>query len=354
MTEIYADKYELIRKIGSGGMSEVFLAEVSGAEGFHKRVAIKRTLPYLTNDPVFVELFFREAHTNARLTHSNIVQVYDFGYADGQYFLAMEYVDGANLYQLMVNAYRKGIKLPLPVMVKICSLAALGLHHIHSAADANGQPLGLVHRDVSPANILVSFEGAVKIADLGLIKSTANSQTVTQVVRGKYAYMAPEQANGEALDRRADLFSLGVVLYEATTLRRLFRRATEAATIDALLNMPVPLPSSQRDEYPEELERIVMNLLSRDPERRYPEAMIAHLDLERFLQQQGAVCNELDIAELMSQVFSDDERRIGTDESDELPSAALTRAHGEVKWPYLASAFLLGSSLIWTVAALLL
>jgi eukaryotic-like serine/threonine-protein kinase len=303
--------YELLERIARGGTAEIFLARRVGEAGFEKRLVIKRVLPQLSEDRAFIEVFLQEARLGAQLSHPNIVQIFDVGRGEDQVFIAMEYVDGRSLLELVVEARRAGVPLPLPVLVKIASQVAEGLHLAHNATDADHHPLAIVHRDVSPSNVLISFSGLVKVTDFGIAKASwAAHTTRAGVVRGKYSYMSPQQCLGHPVDHRTDLFSLGVVLFEITTLRRLFARRSEPETIAALLSGPIPAPSSIIPGYPPVLEEIVMHCLRRDPEERYQTAWSLHTDLERYLRESEQRCTATDVADVMQQIYPAESRRI--------------------------------------------
>jgi hypothetical protein len=256
-------KYILGERLGAGGMAEVFKATYSPEGGFERPVAVKRVLPHLVSDPEFIERFRREAELTARLVHPNIVQVLDFGRHLDTYFLAMEWVEGVPLNRLARSP------LPPSVVSWIALQLADALDFIHSRQGPDGRPLGLVHRDLNPPNILVSRLGEVKLADFGVARATATpGVTRTGVVVGKLAYMAPEQLSGPQYDGRADLFALGATLHELLTGRRLFLAGSDVETMQAVLNTPVPRLSAERADVPRELEAIVMGLLERTVERR--------------------------------------------------------------------------------------
>jgi hypothetical protein len=256
-------KYILGERLGVGGMAEVFKATYSPEGGFERPVAVKRVLPHLVNDPQFIERFRREAELTARLVHPNIVQVLDFGRHLDTYFLAMEWVEGVPLNRLARSP------LPACVVSWIALQLADALDFIHSRQGPDGRPLGLVHRDLNPPNILVSRLGEVKLADFGVARVTATpGVTRTGVVVGKLAYMAPEQLSGPQYDGRADLFALGATLHELLTGRRLFLASSDVETMQAVLNHPVPRLGAERSDVPRELEAIVMGLLERAVERR--------------------------------------------------------------------------------------
>ncbi|HEX8698180.1 MAG TPA: serine/threonine-protein kinase, partial [Myxococcaceae bacterium] len=218
-------------------MAEVFLAKAAGPMGFEKTLVVKRILPHMAEDPTFVEMFLSEAKLAAQLNHPNIVQIFDFGEADGAYFLAMEYIDGPNLRVLLKRAVSQGLALPPAVCARLIASACEGLAFAHDFADpGTGELLGLIHRDISPDNVLVSRQGAVKVVDFGIAKAANQShKTKTGLIKGKIAYMPVEQLQGQQLDRRADVYALGVVLYELLTGHYPFEATTDVSMMQAIL-----------------------------------------------------------------------------------------------------------------------
>jgi serine/threonine-protein kinase len=268
-------KYRLDQRLGGGGMAEVFLGSMLGAEGFSRRVAIKRVLPGFSDNAQFAQMFVAEAQISSRLQHPNIVSVLDFDRdADGRLFLVMELVDGKDLDGLGSSGL-----LPFPVIIYVIGEVLRGLGHAHDLP-ASAAMRGIVHRDVSPHNVLLSWEGAVKVSDFGIAKARQASEATASVfIKGKPAYMSPEQANGEALDGRSDLFAVGVMLWEMLTGRRLFVGEDTRATLAAVLFGQIPRPRAVRPEVPKDLERVTMKLLERDLPARYATAEQAIADL---------------------------------------------------------------------------
>ncbi|HZH04453.1 MAG TPA: protein kinase, partial [Myxococcaceae bacterium] len=266
-----AGKYRLLRKLAVGGMAEVFLAKAAGPRGFEKTLVIKRILPHLAADPAFVGLFLREAQVAGQLNHPNLVQVFDFGEFQDTYYLVMEFIDGPTLSMLRKGCEAAGERLPVSFCARIISQACEGLAYAHEFADPEtGKPLELVHRDLSPDNILVSRSGVVKVVDFGVAKSAgAWQRTETGALKGKIAYMAPEQIRGTAVDRRADVYCLGVVLYELVTGRRPFDAPNEVGRMYATLNDPLPPVARYREDAPAALQQILERALAKSPEGRY-------------------------------------------------------------------------------------
>src|SRR3954468_13791247 len=266
-------RYRIVRRLAVGGMAEIFLARVEGMRGFEKLVVVKRLLPQYVHNQNLVRMFLDEARLMATLNHPNITQVHDVGEARGSYFFAMEYVHGEDLRRILRASSQKGEPLPIDISVGIIADAAAGLHHAHEKRGSDGAPLEIVHRDVSPSNVLVSFDGAVKLTDFGVAKwALQASHTRQGTLKGKCAYMAPEQCRGEPVDARSDVFALGILLYELSTGTRLFQGASDFQILNQIVKEPIVPPSERRPGYPAALEPIVMRALERPPERRHADA----------------------------------------------------------------------------------
>jgi serine/threonine-protein kinase len=258
--------------IASGGMAMVWAARLKGTRGFEKIVAIKTMLPKLSEDEQFERMFLDEARLASQIRHPHVVEILDLGEQDGVLFLVMEWIEGVPLNHLMKAARAKGGGVPIQVAVRIAMQACAGLHSAHELKDRDGSLVGLVHRDVSPQNILVTYDGVTKVVDFGVAKATAlgTGATVAGQIKGKVAYMAPEQIKGGTLDRRVDVFALGIVLYALTTGKHPFRRESEAATMYNICSpQPVVPPRKVKPDYPPQLERILIQALAKDPDRRY-------------------------------------------------------------------------------------
>ena len=314
MQPLVFGKYQLLELIAVGGMAEVFRAKSFGVEGFEKTVVIKRILPHLARDQKFIEMFVNEAKIAARLSHANIVQIFDLGVErspDGadSYFIAMEYVSGPDVAGLIRRAAKQGIELPIETCVFVAAQVARALDHAHRARDAAGRPLAIVHRDVSPHNILVSREGEVKLTDFGIVKASGMlADSEAGLLKGKYAYMAPEQARGDAIDHRVDLFALGVVLWEACAGRRLFKASTSSETLVAVTRAVVPRLAQVRPGAPEGLDEILARALRADPDERYQNAGDFHRDLNALLYQIGRRVGETDLAALLARMYGPSHR----------------------------------------------
>ncbi|MEM9069331.1 MAG: serine/threonine-protein kinase [Myxococcota bacterium] len=265
--------YELLERIGVGGMAEVFRARQSGADGFERFVAVKRILPGISEDEDFVKMFIDEAKIAVQLAHPNIAQIYDLGMDGDVYFIAQEYIHGRDMGAIAERYEASGQRLPIDLVVYVGMKICEALQHAHTARGVGGQPLQVIHRDVSPSNVLVSYEGAVKVIDFGLAKAAGRlSTTQVGVVKGKLAYLSAEQALGQDIDSRSDLFSLGTCLFEWLTGQRLFLRRTDPETVVAIQRAEVPPPRALRPDIPPPLQAIVLNALQPDPNQRFQSA----------------------------------------------------------------------------------
>src|SRR5271165_3920128 len=280
-------QFELVRRLGAGGMAEVFLAKKTGAEGTYKLLVLKRILPTHGSSRRYRAMFIEEARLATRLNHPNVVQVYEFqDFEDQGLLLAMEYVEGCDLGHLISRAKTRGARIPPWVGAWIISEAAKGLHYAHEKKDEAGQPLDIVHRDVSPQNVLLSFDGAVKIADFGIASARlfADEQGV---LKGKTGYMSPEQVRGESVDRRGDLYALGVILWETLAGRPVHAGLGGEALLDIVRSGIVETPSTYTKEVPPDLEAIVMRALSPAREDRFPSGRELAAALGRVIVKQG-------------------------------------------------------------------
>jgi serine/threonine protein kinase len=295
-------RYVLQQRLAVGGMAEVFLANQTGPSGFERLCVVKRMLEALTLDPACVQMFLDEARLTAQLTHVNIAQVYDFGEANGTYFLAMEYVPGLDLHSLTVHLSQTNAFVPFGVAARILSQAATALHFAHTAVAANGTSLRLVHRDVSPQNILVSESGNVKLIDFGIAKTNrATRRTRTGYIKGKFAYMSPEQLTGGDLDRRSDIFSMGLVLYELLTNRSAAQGVNDIEVMEAILNGNFEPVERHRPNVPRMLYAILERALRRERDQRYVSAAEMAAAFERFIVQSGEPISERDLSRLVQE-----------------------------------------------------
>jgi len=303
-------KYEVVGRLATGGMADLFLSRQRGPKGFETLAVVKRIRPHLAANPEFVRMFLDEARLAAQLRHPNVVSVYDAGQERGEYFFVMEYVHGRDLRALLDTARARDRELSLDEILSIAVGVCAGLHHAHERTDPKGAPLGIVHRDISPSNVLVGFEGAVKLADFGIAKATqaATKEPGTNTLRGKLSYVSPEQVLGTPLDRRSDLYSLSVVLYELTTggARPHDDAPTDFVAMQRTIEAPVPPPSTRRTGYPEELERIVMRGLERERDKRWWTARELQLELETFARRRQLAMSPVTLARLMEELFPDE------------------------------------------------
>ncbi len=300
-------KYLLLEKLASGGMAEVYLSKSTGAEGVNKFVAIKRILPQFSDNAEFIDMFKEEAKITVNLNHSNVVSIYDFGIERKQFFLVMEYVEGKNLRQVLNEMKKTTTQFTIEQIVYMSKEIAAGLDHAHRCIDGtSGKPLNITHRDMSPQNVMVSYEGEVKIIDFGIAKAE-NQIEATKVgtLKGKYGYMSPEQAEGQIVDLRTDIFSLGIILWELLANDRLFTSNSEAAILRKIRDCQIPSIRKLNPSVPVELERIVNKALAKDKNLRYQTAAALHRDLNRFLNTAYPEFSPHDFSVFMKNTFSD-------------------------------------------------
>jgi eukaryotic-like serine/threonine-protein kinase len=303
-----AHRYRVIDKLESGGMAEVFRAESTGLEGFRKQVAIKRVLPHLGRNAKFISMFLDEARLSAQLSHSNCVQVFDIGVRDEAYFIVMEFVDGANLKSIATSLQNKGRTFPIPVAAYIAHEICKGLTYAHELADQAGVSLGLVHRDVSPPNVLVTKHGEVKIVDFGLAKASSQIEpSEPGVIKGKFAYLSPEATHGEEVDCRADIFAVGIILWELLASQRLFVGDSDVQIFHKVQAAKVPSISQINRGVPPDLEAIVNRALARDRNDRYSTARELGQELSRFMFRFAQPVSGYDIATIVQATMREKE-----------------------------------------------
>ncbi len=301
-------KYTLLRRMATGGMAEIYLALQRSVAGFEKLIVIKRILPAMTSDRGFIDMLLHEARVAATLSHPNIVQTIDVGQVEGAYFIALEHVHGEDLRSIVRQMKKKGVtEFPLEHAIAVILGMCAGLGYAHDRRDLDGTPLNIVHRDVSPQNVLVGFAGDVKIVDFGVAKSGTQTaeQTKSGQLKGKVPYMSPEQARGEEVDHRSDIFALGVMLFELTTGRRLFKGSTEFETLKMIIERDYPRPSWVSTGYPAGLEAIVMKALEKDTSKRYQSAREMQGDLEAFVRDEKLPVSSIALAEFMKMLFEE-------------------------------------------------
>ena len=307
-------RYELCFELASGGMASVYLARAEGSPGFEKLVALKRIHPHLASEKGYVEMFLDEARIASRITHPNVCSVFDCGEADGEYFIAMEYLVGEPLSRVhrrvMANAAQRTSTLLPARMARVIAQACEGLHAAHELKDADGESLSVVHRDVSAENLFVTYDGATQVVDFGIAHARQRiHQTEAGQVKGTFPYMAPEQMTAAVVDRRVDVWALGAVLWELLTLRRLFLRDTDVNTMYAVLSSEIKPPSEYRPEIPPELDEIVLKALQRNPEERWQTAREMGKALRRVLAQQEELVGPAELADWLGELFPDGEAR---------------------------------------------
>lgn len=297
-------KYLLLERISVGGMAEVFVAKSFGVEGFERLVAIKRILPAMAQDQDFIGMFLDEARIGTELNHSNIVHVHELGRHASSYFLAMEYISGRNLRALLEWHEQRGQRLPVAQAVFIASKVCEALDYAHRKKDARGVNLEIVHRDVSPQNILLSYEGDVKIIDFGIAKAANRHQrTEAGILKGKFGYMSPEQVEGLPIDRRSDVFAVGCVLYEMLTGERLFAGTSDFSTLDRIRTASMPSRTGPFSRVPPELQKVLMKALAKDPEERYPWASDLQEALAQFVFNKGALYTAKHLSSSLQEIF---------------------------------------------------
>jgi len=328
-------KYYLLERINVGGMAEVFKAKTVGVEGFERIVALKRILPSIAEDEEFITMFIDEAKIAVQLQHANIAQIFDLGKVDDSYFIALEYVNGRDLRGIFDDLRKQGQVMPMPQVCHLIMQLCEGLDYAHNKRDAQGRDLNLVHRDVSPQNVLISYEGEVKLIDFGIAKAAGKaSKTQAGILKGKFGYMSPEQVRGLPIDRRSDIFALGIVLYEMLTSERLFIGESDFSTLEKVRNVEIIPPSSFNSDIPDKLERIVLKALEKNVEDRYQNAIDLHDDLQMFMHSVGLFASRKDLSAWMKRTFADDISQSGEgaevdDDVEEIEEVELLRTSGE-------------------------
>ncbi len=298
-------KYYLLERINVGGMAEVFKAKTFGVEGFERLLAVKRILPNIAEDEEFITMFIDEAKIAVQLQHANIAQIFDLGKVDDSFFIALEYVNGRDLRSIFDRMRSKGESLPIALACHVMMQVCEGLDYAHNKRDGQGRELHLVHRDISPQNVLIGYEGEVKLIDFGIAKAAGKASTTQAgILKGKFGYMSPEQVRGLPIDKRSDIFAVGIVLYELLTGERLFVGETDFSTLEKVRNVEIVPPSSYNKKIPQELERLMLKALARDPEDRYQNAIDLHDDLQSFLYSVGEFYSRKDLAAWMKKTFA--------------------------------------------------
>ena len=298
-------KYYLLERINVGGMAEVFKAKTFGVEGFERLLAVKRILPNIAEDEEFITMFIDEAKIAVQLQHANIAQIFDLGKVEESYFIALEYVNGRDLRSIFDRMRSRGESLPIALACHVMMQVCEGLDYAHNKRDGQGRELHLIHRDISPQNVLIGYDGEVKLIDFGIAKAAGKASTTQAgILKGKFGYMSPEQVRGLPIDKRSDIFAVGIVLYELLTGERLFVGETDFSTLEKVRNVEIVPPSSYNKKIPQELERLMMKALARDPEDRYSNAIDLHDDLQSFLYSIGEFYSRKDLAGWMKKTFA--------------------------------------------------
>lgn len=297
-------KYRILRRLAVGGMAEIYLAESAKMHGFKKKVVIKRILPQYADDPVYVDMFLDEARLVAQLNHPSIIQVFDIGEESDGVFFTMEYVEGRDLADILGTAYKKKQRLSLEEVLAIAVPTAEALHHAHELRDDNDEFVNLVHRDVSPSNVIVTNEGRIKLLDFGVAKSKTQLRATTGVsLKGKFGYMAPEQCQGLKLDRRSDIFSYGVLLWELFAGKRLFPGGNEPSVLMKIMDGNYPTLTSVRPDLPERLDDICSRALAVNRDERYPTLQVLLDDLDEFRKESGTVTTSRTLSTMLTSLF---------------------------------------------------
>ncbi len=299
-----ASNYEVLARLATGGMAEIYLARGASVAGVARYVVLKRILREKASDTSFVQMFLDEARLAAQLQHPNVAQVYDIGRLGDSYFFTMEYVHGETLRGIMQQATAVAKPIPLGCVLAFASGVAAGLHHAHTRHGIDGKPLGIVHRDVSPSNIMASFEGTVKLVDFGVAKATHRSaETRSGAVKGKISYLSPEQCRGNDVDRRSDLFSLGIVLWETISGTRLYRRTSDFDAMHAIVSDEAPRLTNFRPDVPPELDDLVHKLLAKMPAARYQTGDELHEDIDRIAVRAGVSMSVSGMSKFLRELF---------------------------------------------------
>src|SRR5882672_2473595 len=324
-------KYYLLERINVGGMAEVFKAKTFGVEGFERLLAVKRILPNIAEDEEFIAMFIDEAKISVQLQHANIAQIFDLGKVEDSFFIALEYVNGKDLRAIFDRTRQRGEVMPISQSAYVVMQVCEGLDYAHNKRDGQGRELHLIHRDISPQNVLIGYEGEIKLIDFGIAKAAGKaSKTQAGILKGKFGYMSPEQVRGLPIDRRSDVFAVGIVLYELLTSERLFVGESDFSTLEKVRNVEILPPSSYNRKIPPELERIALKALAKDPEDRYQNAIDLHDDLQAFLYSVGEIYSRKDLSAWMKKNFAieieEDNAKLELFRQISAPAAAMAEA----------------------------
>jgi len=335
--------YLIYEELGAGGMAQVHRAEVIGIEGFKRSVALKRMLRHLAEHRDMVAAFVREARLASYMRHRNIAQTYELGKVGDVYFIAMELIDGRTLRDVLRHCGQTTGPMPVPIALNILNQICDALDYAHNLTDESGQPLGIIHRDVSPSNIIVAESGCVKLIDFGIAKGSAEGiQTMSGTIKGKYGYMSPEQCKGKPLDRRSDIFALGICLYELTTLRRAFKGNDDFQTMKRIVSGDIVVPSVAVPGYPRELEAIVLTAMANDPNARFQNAQELIEALDAFTLRAKLTGTNTALGRFMTQLFGarrepwaesapGDRTEVSEDDTDNEKTTVVAQAAGSAR-----------------------
>ena len=317
-------EFELLEGIGAGGMAEIFKARLRRSGGFEKLLAVKRILPSYANNRAFVQMLSDEARVCSHLSHPNIVSIFDFGAIDGRFFLAMELIKGKDLLKILARCVKTEREIPIALTLHMVSEVAKGLHHAHFATDAAGRKLNIIHRDVSPSNILVSYDGAIKITDFGVAKARKQHHTSSSgATKGKLGYMSPEQVIGSEIDLRSDIFALGTILFETLTLKRLFIGKSDFRTLMNIRDARIDRRLQRHDYIPEAIVSILRRALARKPEERYQTALEMHEAIDEYMFENRLRVRDTDVGALLAELFPGEARSLTIEDHARAGGAAL-------------------------------
>lgn len=328
--------FEILGRIARGGMAEVYLAREPSADGKPRHVVLKRILPEREDDADFIRMFREEANLARRLYHPNVCHVYEAGELDGRTFMTLEWVYGVSLRDVLRRASRRGKAIPVRLACHIAARVAAALDYVHRATGVDGKTLEIVHRDVSPHNVMIGWDGKVKLLDFGIAKTSAQEESDGGVLKGKHAYLSPEQARGHAVDPRTDIFALGIVTHELLTGRPLYHREGVLPTLDAIVNEPPPSPRGARADIPPKVDALVLRALQKAPVQRFPTAGHFRQGLEQALDELGGMVLPGELAKFLDELFGPEDRAPLPEQAAKLTGsfAALTDSYSASYGPF--------------------
>ena len=329
-------QYTLLDRIAVGGMAEIFLARKDGLKGFHKHFAVKRLHAQYSADRQFVDMLIDEAKVTSQMNHPNIIEIYDLGEMDGHFYLALEYVHGQDLFQVLKTLQKNGVWMPIPAAVYITQELLAGLNYAHFLRDEKGDPMNIIHRDISPQNLLMSYEGEVKLIDFGIVKAEKRlTETASGVIKGKFYYMSPEQASAKPIDHRSDVFSAGIVLYESLVASPLYDDEDDnSKLLKRVQQADIAPPSTLRGGIDPKLEQVVMKALHPDPDQRYQTAIAFHRALSEVMALHPVQFNRIDLALYLRKLLPPGrDRRLEPAEESHLEARSAAAASAELPKP---------------------